>query len=156
MQIVEAILKRISARLTIIIEGVPSGVRLDAQVMNASKEWTFGMGTDNKIIFSLSDVSTKVDIPSASVVDGTITTTPIYLMPTVPIDSNSYIQLEITDSDGNRHSSLLTCDRMEAAGKYTVKLNYNDISTPLTLSTITINQWETLFVYYGEVLNPNN
>ena len=149
-------LQRISARLSIIVEDVPAGAKLDAQVLNASKGWSLDLDSDNKIAFSLSDVSTKVDIPSASAVDGTITTTPIYLMPTVPTDSNSYIQVEITESNGASRSTLLTCDRMESAGKYTVKLNYNDISTPLTLSTITINQWETLFVYYGEVLNPNN
>ena len=155
-QVVEAILQRITSRITVVVENAPEGSTLNAQVLNASKGWSLGLDSDNKIAFSLSDVSTKVDVPSASAVDGTITTTPIYLMPTVPTDSNSYIQVEITESNGASRSSLLTCDRMESAGKYTVKLNYNDISTPLTLSTITINQWETLFVYSGEVLNPIN
>ena len=156
LQIVEAMLQRISARLSIIVEDVPAGAKLDAQVLNASTGWTLAIGDDNKIHIKWSDVSTKVDIPSVTEADGTITTPQMDIMPTVASDSNSYIQVVITESNGASRSSLLTCDRMESAGKYTVKLNYKDIHTPLTLSTVTINQWETLFVYNGEVLNPIN
>ena len=155
-QIVEVRLERIAARLSIVVENAPSGAKLDAQVLNVSKGWSFALGSDNRIAIKWSDVVTKVDIPSATEVNGTITSQTMYLMPTVPTDSQSYIQLYITESDGTRRGSLLTCDRMESAGKYTVKLNYKDIHTPLTLSTVTINQWETLFVYNGEVLNPIN
>ena len=100
------------------------------------------------------DVASQVDIPSATAVNGTITTQPTYIMPTIPSDKKSFVQLEIVESNGTCRSSLLTCDRMESAGKYTVKLDYHDITMPLTLSTHTINKWETLFVYEGEISNP--
>ena len=99
-------------------------------------------------------IASQVDIPSATAVNGTITTQPTYIMPTIPSDKKSFVQLEIVESNGTCRSSLLTCDRMESAGKYTVKLDYHDITMPLTLSTHTINKWETLFVYEGEISNP--
>lgn len=154
--IVNAPLQRITAQLTVIVEGAPSGATLNGRVLNASKGWQFALGSDNKIALQLSSVPAEVELPSASAVDGVITTTPLLLMPTVPGDSKSLVEVEITESDGTRRGSLLTCDRMNPAGKYIIKLNYSDISTPLTLSTVTINQWETMFVYEGEVLNPIN
>ena len=155
-QIVEVKLKRIAARLTVVVENVPAGAKLNAQVLNASKGWSIALGSDKKVAMMWEDVASQVDIPSATAVNGTITTQPTYIMPTIPSDKKSFVQLEIVESNGTCRSSLLTCDRMESAGKYTVKLNYKDIHTPLTLSTVTINQWETLFVYNGEVLNPIN
>ena len=153
-QIVEVKLKRIAARLTVVVENVPAGAKLNAQVLNASKGWSIALGSDKKVAMMWEDVASHVDIPSATAVNGTITTQPTYIMPTIPSDKKSFVQLEIVESNGTCRSSLLTCDRMESAGKYTVKLDYHDITMPLTLSTHTINKWETLFVYEGEISNP--
>lgn len=154
MIVVDAPLKRIKAQLTVIVEDAPSGTTLSGRVLNASSGWHFAIGSDGNIGLVLSPESKAVDLPSASAADGVITTEPAYVMPTVPTDGHSLIEVEVTEADGTRRASTLTCDPMLSGGKYTIKLNYSDISTPLTLSTVTINQWETLFIYEGEILNP--
>ena len=154
--IVDCPLKHIKSQLTFIVENAPAGSSLTGRVVNASKGWRFAMGADSKIALTLSTETATVELPKGNAADGVITTEPLWLMPTVPNVSKSVIDVEVTEADGTMRSSRLTCDAMLPGGKYTVKLNYNDISTLLTLSTVTINQWETLFVYEGEVLNPTN
>lgn len=156
MLVVDTPLRRATAQLTVIVEDAPAGATLSGRVLNASSGWHFAIATGGYVELMFSPESKAVELPSAAADGGTITTTPLRLMPTVPADAHSLIEVEITEADGMRRGSMLTCDPMLPAGKYTVRLNYNDISTPLTLSTVTINKWETLFIYEGEVLNPLN
>ena len=154
--IVNTTVKHILSRLSFIVEEVPVGATFRATVLNASKGWQVGVTEGGNMGITLASESSPVSIPPVTAHTDTITTEPLWLMPTVPQDDHSYILVEATDPDGTKRSCKLTCNRMQSADKYTVKLNYYDINTPLTLSPITINKWETLFVYNGEILNPTH
>lgn len=154
LAIANAQLKRAVSILTIEVSEAPEGTTLDAIVHNAANDWSVERNDDGSKTLRIGNVPTPFNMPTATATAGTATSGPEQLMPTIPSAANSLVEVVVKSPQDHERRSLLTCERMEPGGKYTIRVKYSDINTPLALSTITITPWEKIFVYEGEVTDP--
>jgi len=154
-QTIVADLARSLSELTVVIEGAPEGAVLTAVVNNASTgilpamkdtEGNYGVATNNV---------TTVTLPTATTVNGTITTETIHLTPTVSGDNSSILHFTLKLTDGTVREFDAEAPKMKPSGKYILTLKYNEMKNYMYITAIRIDDWTEGWVIGGEILNPD-
>ena len=156
-QLVALPLKRILSELTIKIEGVPSGARLNAKVYEPA-EGILPACKDAEGVFGqpVAEVIPEVALPESLEKEGTSVVESVRLMPTAQGRNCSKLGLFLTVADGDTFVCDVEAPQMKSAGKYELVLLYKDLKPHLRVSAFKITDWKYGWTIDGEILNPNN
>ena len=147
-------LHRILSELTIEVEGVPQGAKLETVVINAAEalvpsqkeaDGTWGRASENK-----QRAKGKIAVEQNNI----IKTETLRAMPTVSNATHAYLHFTFHLAD----KSLRKCDAeaplMKPAGKYTLKMKYAELKPFMHIDATRISDWEEGWTISGEILNP--
>ena len=139
--VVQDPVKSVLAELTVVIEDVPDGTEMSGKVLDAA-QYLFPTQKNSDGDYGLpSKEPVEVDFPSILSAQSTLQSNVIRLMPTVPDNSDSHIQLRLLLSGGASQEYDITAPTMKAGGKYELLLKYSDMQPKMNLDA-NINNWK--------------
>ena len=148
---------RMLAELTLIIEGVPENTTISGKVLNVAtgllplqknEDGTFGTATYTK---------EECDIPFGTVVhDNRLITETLRLMPTANGFLTTRLFIQLIAPNGTVSNYDIEAPIMKSGGKYQINLEYGEMKPYMYLTSTKIDDWTDVWVYRGEILNPED
>lgn len=150
-------MRRMLAKLTLIIEGVPEKTAIVGKVLNVAngilplqtnEDGTFGTATYTE---------EECDIPEGIEQKGNrLVTETLRLMPTANGFLTTRLFIQLTAPGGVVSNYDIEAPIMKSGGKYQINLEYEEMKPYMYLTSMKIDDWTEGWVYRGEILNPED
>lgn len=141
-------LKRLLSMFTIVVNGVPDGVKITAQAAGVAQ--SVELTSARPSVESFDDVALGAFVGS-----GTLKMENFMLMPTASVSDRMTITLTTTEN-GKSLVSTIDAPKMISGRYYELTINYAGVSPYLIISETDINDWQQDRITDGEILNPGN
>lgn len=151
----ETPMRRMLAELAVEMEGAPEGLALELQVMNASSGVCPAAGTGGGNLVGPSHETAEPELPPYIFRNGNTMTDTYLLMPTADGYESSQFMILMRRQDGTVFESAVASPVMEMAGKYLMRLKYDEMQPFMRLTACSIADWTEGWIYSGEITDPS-
>ena len=153
---VEPVLQRLLPGITLNLDNVPAGTRVDITLRNVAGSVNL-TAKDSGGRWGIPSSDSVGDLQIASLTAasyGPLKLEGFTLLPTASAFQRCVLTIDVTSAGGNKTQCVCDAPLMQIGKTYMLELDYNTLRPFMYLDSYSINPWEDGWTVNGEILNP--